>query len=45
MKQRKPPTARKKHKHIWKYNTAKKERVCEAPFPFIESCGKKEIIK
>ena len=34
----------KKHKHIWKYNTASNVRVCEAPFPFIESCGEIEEI-
>jgi len=32
-----------KHKHIWKYNSASNMRVCEAPFPFIKSCGKSEI--
>jgi hypothetical protein len=33
------------HKHIWKYNTASNTRVCEAPFPTIESCGKVEEFK
>ena len=32
----------KKHKHIWKY-IGPYERVCEAPFPTIKSCGKHEI--
>jgi len=32
----------KKHRHIWKYSTGKTVRVCEAPIPTIESCGKEE---
>lgn len=35
------PITIKKHKHIWKYD-GKYVRVCEAPFPTIESCGKEE---
>lgn len=31
----------KKHKHVWKYSGGN-VRVCEAPFPTIESCGKEE---
>jgi hypothetical protein len=31
----------KKHKHIWKYDGSN-VRVCEAPIPTIESCGKEE---
>lgn len=30
------------HKHIWKYREGTNYRVCEAPFPTIESCGKIE---
>ena len=33
---------KKKHKHIWKYNEGRTVRVCEAPIPTIESCGKEE---
>jgi len=33
----------KKHEHIWKYMGAGYERVCEAPFPIIPSCGREEI--
>lgn len=33
----------KEHQHIWKYIGAGYERICEAPIPTIESCGKKEI--
>lgn len=32
----------KKHNHIWKY-IGSYERICEAPFPTIKSCGKHEI--
>ncbi len=32
----------KKHKHIWKYVPADGYRVCKAPIPTIESCGKIE---
>ena len=35
-------TKEKKHAHIWKYNTGGVVRVCEAPIPTIESCGKEE---
>ena len=31
------------HNHSWKYKGAGHERVCEAPFPTIESCGEVEI--
>ena len=34
-------TKKKKHKHCWKYES-EYNRVCEAPFPTIESCGKRE---
>lgn len=32
---------KKKHKHIWKYDGSY-VRVCEAPIPTIESCGREE---
>jgi len=32
----------KKHKHIWKYY-GNNVRICEAPIPTIESCGKIEM--
>jgi len=34
-----------KHKHCWKYIFGGKVRICEAPFPTIESCGKKEWLR
>ncbi len=36
-------TKKEDHKHIWKYKGAGYERVCEAPFPTIESCRRIEI--
>ena len=33
---------KKEHNHIWKY-MGPFERVCEAPFPTIPSCGRAEI--
>lgn len=33
-----------KHKHIWKYREGSNKRVCEAPIPTIESCGKEESL-
>lgn len=30
---------KEKHKHIWKYTPYGNFRTCEAPFPFIPSCG------
>ena len=32
----------KEHTHIWKYIGDTGVRVCEAPFPTIESCGRVE---
>jgi len=34
---------KKKHEHIWKYR-GEYDRVCEAPIPTIESCGKIEML-
>lgn len=34
-----PAHNKKEHKHIWKYTVGSNIKVCEAPFPFIESCG------
>ena len=31
----------RKHKHIWKYE-CRNVRICEAPFPTIESCGEEQ---
>ena len=35
-------TYQKNHTHIWKYIGDTGVRVCEAPYPFVPSCGRIE---
>ena len=37
-------SGKKKHKHIWKHIVGKNYKICEAPFSFLDSCGKKELM-